>query len=137
MNYTPEQLRLCADAKEAIDKGLPAEQWNARYTRGEWREYGGAFYLDDGWLYRPKSAPKTRPWSKPDDVPIGICYIRDKNSPSGFSTILSANSYGFVRVVSRYGYSNSAEINRASWSYCDEFEYSLDRKTWHSCEVTE
>lgn len=131
MNYTPEQLRLCADAKEAIDKGLPAEQMNAIYTEGKWREYTGQFYIAEGWLYRPKPVPKTRPWSKPDDVPGPIVWVRG-NERDWPALIIMVQDDGMWAMSS-----TSKNLELYGWDDSVTWQYSTDRKTWLPCEVTE
>ncbi len=76
--------------------------------------------------YRPKPAPKTRPWNCPDDVPLN-CWIRNPRFPKRPILITGIGENGIS--------CSNREFDWADLS--SNFEYSTDRKTWHKCEVTE
>lgn len=86
--------------------------------------------------YRIKPEPKTRPWSKPEDVPGPVCWVRSKQWSDGGDhewLIHGVTSRG-IRVLV-YGNSDASY----QWDSLERIrlEYSTDRKNWSPCVVTE
>lgn len=139
---TPDQLRQYAAAMLALADGKPVQSrppgdpqwadispevltWNFKFNE-----------------YRPKPEPRVRPWSKPEDVPGPVCWIRGRHDlpyphPDyreqliiGFSnpTAFITASCGCEPVVM------STQFSGCRWEH---MEYSTDRKMWHPCTVTE
>lgn len=128
-----EQLRQNAAAMMAHADGKPVQS-----LYFEDPEKG---YLDNdapGWffnthLYRPKPEPVVRPWSKPEDVPGPVVWLREKDRTNN-----SASLEGMIAAVSVTGisvFTNDARF--ISWEKLAKFEYSHDRKTFSPCTVTE
>jgi hypothetical protein len=78
--------------------------------------------------YRIKPEPKTRPWSKPEDVPGPVCWI----SGDGIIGLL---------IVSFHSDGGGLAAGRNEYTWEDiearKLKYSTDRKTWSPCTVTE
>lgn len=131
-DYTPEELRLCADAKEAYDKGLPIEHRNAGTNGGNWYPCKDQFTLNNGWRYRPKPQPKTRPWSKPEDVPGPVCWLRYKLTPTDCSMIIGIDRDGIESLL-------GPSVKHDFWVDLKNQEHSTTRlpDSWQPCEVTE
>lgn len=132
MNLTPQQLRNAADAMDAYEAGKAIEY--RRFDETEWNTTdksqapGYLAWMLDWAEYRPKPTPKTRPWSKPDDVPGPVCWVRDHRSQWMITTITHEG------VIT----DGSAGIIRQWHEFEENYpEYSTDRKTWHKCEVIE
>lgn len=87
---------------------------------------------------RPLPAiPRTRSWSKPEDVP-GACYIRwiKGPRPACWTTVSAVCSSGVLTIGSSSD--GAKKIVFTSWDdLFEEHEYSLDRRTWAKCETTE
>lgn len=79
--------------------------------------------------FRIKPKPVTRPWSKPEDVPAPICWVRQ--TPTDRAMLITEVSDDGVM----FGYGGTG----ASWLWFTKYpaQYSTDRKTWHPCTVTE
>ena len=79
--------------------------------------------------FRPKPQPVSRPWSKPDDVPGPVCWIR---------WIDERNNERMIVHVDGSGIFSGSQMKCVMFG--GEFlkwEYSTDRKTWHPCTVEE
>lgn len=132
---TDEQLKQTFDALRAHLKGEPVEQ---SLRGGEWEPLCGNFTICGSdpllWRYRPKHEQKTRPWSKPKDVPGPICWIREARFPTAQSMILGIGDRGVDYMCSTTG-----DIETDTWGEIEQSncEYSTDRKTWHPCTITE
>lgn len=136
MKMTPEQLRQNAGAMIACAEGKPVE------ARGiapitDWLDQSFPISFNFEQVeYRPKPEPVTRPWSKPQDVPAPVCWVRTTSMSEASATRLE----GMVVAVS----DKAMTFLCGSLQHCDwdnrelaHLEYSTDRKTWHKCEVTE
>lgn len=92
-----------------------------------------ATFTYDDFQYRIKPKPVTRPWSKPEDVPGPVCWVR---ADSGLEAMISAVSPAGISFV---GPSDS--VQSYSWEKFarahGKLLHSTDRKTWHPCTVTE
>lgn len=129
MKYSPEQLKDIHAAIDAHNEGKLVEQLLGS-VGGVWRPFDGQWCLGGRWLYRPKPGPKTRPWSKPDDVPGPVCWIRCYPSDDCPTFVIGFHSKG-VRTV----YDDGDSIFFA-WSKMHEYEYSTDWREWKPCQVT-
>lgn len=136
MNLTPEQIQSNADAVKAHLEGKEVEfRWMID-------EKWSPLKLHPAWsfnkvLYRPKPEPKTRPWSKPDDVPAPICWIRF-NDQYGFSSMVTAiRREGIVLADAPSDTNKDGTVTFFPWDQLDDMEYSADRINWKKCEVTE
>jgi hypothetical protein len=126
MKLTPDQLRTTADAYEAAMAGKPVEWWNE--DSKEWiteQVRPEVWSLD--WPRRPKPEPTTRPWDKPDDVPLN-CWIQGSN-PKAATLIVGIDDHGIVV------WKSSQEMLKIGWSEIHNYRHSVDRITWKACEV--
>lgn len=133
MNLTPEILKQNAAAGVAMSNGNPIE-YRLAGSNNRWLNYSpDSMAAPDwgSWEYRPKPEPVSRPWSKPDDVPGPVCWIR-RDHWERLIIMVNPSRITFVGgVASKLEDINWDEIQR------DGCEYSTDRKTWHKCEVRE
>jgi hypothetical protein len=126
---TKEQLRDNAAAMLAFADGKPFEL----FTQGGWSESllttGDARLLlecmSQGNHYRAKPQPVSRPWSKPEDVPLN-CWL---NAPS------VNNQAWLVNGVIESGVYSAGGLK--TWSELRDYQHSTDRKTWKPCTVEE
>lgn len=83
-------------------------------------------------IYRPKTKPVKRAWSKPEDVPGPVCWL-------GSSSHQEINGqYLIVSVcVSGVWIMNGERAILKRWKDIAPRTHSTDRKTWAKCEVTE
>ena len=130
---TKEQLRDNAAAMLAFADGKPIEL----LTHDRWIE--SLFTAEDAHLlldcmgqgnhYRPKPQPVSRPWSKPEDVPLH-CWIRQPSvAPAAFIvTWVGADVVAWVE---------STGTKKVSFSTGElaNYEHSTDRVTWKPCTV--
>lgn len=88
-------------------------------------------------FYRIKPEPVTRPWSKPEDVPGPVCWIRSNKDGAAF--VIGINEVGVAYVGSYYGRREEVLLSRVEWGAFNgpRWQYSTDRKTWQPCVVTE
>jgi len=76
------------------------------------------------------SVPRTRPWSKPEDVPVNF-WVRHISADGVMYAPVNIHQSGIQIYWER-------DTHRIPWATLAEFyEYSLDRKTWQKCEVVE
>jgi hypothetical protein len=131
MKLTPEQLKDAQDALAAENNGEPWE-WQD-IDDGAWTEGGGYSVirrLYNGCLVRPVRKPALVPWSKPEDVPGPVCWIRLGRHDSCPVMVVSIWNDGIIYVV-RSGTVFQSWRDIAS----NHIEYSIDRKTWQPCLV--
>ncbi len=129
MNLTPDQLRLKQNAAAmiAFADGKPIQGRLISDTdREQWEDYKHSNWCFGSHEYRPKPEPTVRPWSKPDDVPGPVCWVRFANGDRGAAMVISIDSAG-ARTI--YGHS--------VWNDMIGWEHSIDQKTWLPCVVTE
>lgn len=130
MKYTPEQLKDLHAAIDAHRAGKPCEvsvdggcNWNDVNPANSTWAIGVAFF-------RPKAEPKTRPWSKPDDVPGSVCWIKPAGSVRAYMAMVVGFYFSGIRVV-------TSEIDEIEYTEIHKYEYSTDRKTWLPCTTIE
>jgi hypothetical protein len=126
MNLTKKQLAQNADAMNAAIAGQPVQY--KMHAEDKWCEapqdsVTGLLWNCDQFAYRPKPQPVSRPWSKPEDVPLH-CWLR--------SAPLSDQSWLVNGVLNAGVYSAGGMKN---WNELRDYEYSTDRKTWKPCTV--
>lgn len=124
---TPEQYHLqYAAAIRAQAESKPVEYWDT--NAGKW---GMETLLARDWSttpHRPKAEPVTRPWSKPEDVPGPLCWVRAFRCAPVCDMIVTISQNGFIRAGSSVFTTWADAVN--------SYEHSTDRKTWHACVVT-
>lgn len=101
------------------------------HPRG-WEDNITPLWFFDTHEYRPKPEPVTRPWSKPEDVPGPVCWVRNRALAGNPLPVGS-----LIVCVERWGVTFGANQTLAEWDVFETLEYSTDRKTWRKCEVTE
>ena len=129
---TDEQQRLRQNAAAIIAcaEGKPIQE-RSRTIRGKWLDINGqpAWSMWDRYEWRPAPEPVSRPWSKPEDVPGPVCWIRRQK--------------GNVEMLIVAIHEEGMMLNDAGgrvpkeWSDISEHEHSTDRRTWLPCTVTE
>jgi len=137
MKLTPEQLKQNAEAMIAFADGKPIQ----RFHNDQWSDYnvapgGNIPYSFVERPMRPKPEPKTRPWSKPDDVPGSVIWVRQNRSNPGNAEMM--NLQGFLIALSTKGLTFFTDCEQfLTWERLPKvgLEYSTDRRTWKPCTV--
>jgi hypothetical protein len=119
---TKDQLRDNAAAMLAFADGKPIEYDSSSGETPSWCGTTDITYIQTIW-HRPKPQPVSRPWSKPEDVPLN-CWL---NAPS------VNNQAWLVNGVIESGVYSAGGLK--TWSELHQFRYSTDRKTWKPCTV--
>ena len=129
MKLTIDQLKQNAAAMIAFADGKPIQFIPANSDR--WTDYLHTDMMPDfaNRPFRPKPQPVSRPWSKPEDVPLH-CWIRRHNCHWSRLVIMVNEKRiscidGDCTAIKSLDFSELAEHH----------EYSTDRKTWHPCTV--
>jgi hypothetical protein len=127
---TKEQLRDNAAAILAFADGKPI-QFNPSANNDPdsiWWDTKDLTYIQTIW-HRPKPQPVSRPWSKPEDVPLH-CWIRiGKGEPERLVTMVASDG---IRIAGA-----SCDSVFCRWHELDGRKYSTDRVTWKPCTVEE
>ena len=125
---TKEQLRDNAAALLAFADGKPIQFDASCYgaTTPLWYDTTDLRHIHDIW-HRPKPQLVSRPWSKPEDVPLH-CWIRLKAGEPEMMVIMVANNG--IRIAGI-----TCESAFFEWSELSLLEHSTDRKTWKPCTV--
>lgn len=136
-----DQLRQTAAAIIAYAEGKPIQyRWleckKPDYEVSKWKDLNGTIADGIGWTpqlehmeYRIK--PMSRPWSKPEDVPGSVCWVRFScDGPAILVVMVTDQGIGLYGNTV-LGYSPKL------WSDIGDWEHSTDRKTWHPCTVEE
>lgn len=122
--FTPQQLRDLADAREAERRGENIE-W---YSGGRWlllRIQAGELPLwSDGTLYRPAPIPTPRYWSEPAHVPGPVCWIR--KTKNGWSSMIVGCYMNGIRIV-------TSALDEIEFTDIRGYEHSIDRLNWKPC----
>jgi len=125
MKLTNEQIKQNGLAMIAFSEGKPI-QFIASLNDA-WQDYLHTVMMPDltNLPFRPKPQPVSRPWSKPEDVPLN-CWLR---SPK----------YGTMHLVTQLANEGTRghTLGRKVWSELNEYEYSTDRINWKPCTVEE
>jgi len=84
--------------------------------------------------HRPKPKPSMRPWSKPEDVPGPVCWIRPVKQTSLHMMVTTVWIAGirFSDATGQVPHELHFGHDLEKWG---RHEYSTDRKTWQKCEV--
>jgi hypothetical protein len=124
---TKEQLRDNAAAMLAFAEGKPIQFVASGYraTTPIWADTEELTHIHDIW-HRPKPQPVSRPWSKPEDVPGPVCWIKSNSAFGAMVTGLHPDGLNCDGTRFRF-----RELSLA------KAEYSTDRKTWKPCTVEE
>jgi hypothetical protein len=123
---TPQQLRDTADAMEAFERGEPVECRHPALRDDVWEVTDRPSWCHD-LMYRPKPNPKTRPWSKPEDVPGPVIWMRMEHAGSELLIVaIDAEGVWMWNKIYRWDYLRERNAT-----------YSTDRINWWPCEVTE
>lgn len=110
----------------------------------QWRDIDSGIWSDveqPSWLfelnvYRPKPAPKTRPWSKRSDIssePV-IWLKLTTELQVDFETMIVTIGDSGVRAIGESGM-----VEFFNWMRLRQYKaaYSTNRNGWHPCEVAE
>jgi hypothetical protein len=126
---TKEQLRDNAAAMLAFADGKPIQFNTSLSEAPRWQDTEDIKDIESIW-HRPKPQPVSRPWSKPEDVPL-VCWIRvGKGEPERLVTMVASDG---IRIA---GFSCDSAFFR--WrEFVADLEYSTDRVTWKPCTVEE
>ncbi len=127
MKLTKEQLIQNAEAMIAVANGKPVQFYHTPELA--WKDYEG--HIESSAIgsipFRPKPAPKTRPWNRPEDVPLNCWLTIDRENAR---LVLAVMPDG-VRVAGR-----GCDSAFFSWRELQpQFKWSVDRASWHRCEV--
>jgi hypothetical protein len=76
--------------------------------------------------------PALRQWSKPEDVPGPVCWIRKSMCRTNGEWMILCLCISGARISSGTG----RRITLISWVDLFSYEHSTDRKTWHPCTVS-
>ena len=127
MKLSIYQLKQNAAAMIAFADGLPIQFIAANSDR--WVDYLHTDMMPDfaNRPFRPKPQPVSRPWSKPEDVPLH-CWIRlGAVEPERLVIMVVSNG---IRIAGTSCHSAFFE-----WRELSALDHSTDRKTWHPCTV--
>lgn len=122
------------------------ENWQCKYPSCDW------FYsmnqslevlkvkISEGWEVRlaPRLAPeppkpKVRPWSKPEDVPGPVCWIRGKGDYRMHMIIgFAGENFYITPSCGCEPILTSSSFSETRW---ERMEHSTDRITWKPCTV--
>jgi len=123
MKLTSEQIKQNGLAMIAFIGGEPIQEYNTFNHDNGWYDISSPDFSEPGYVWRPKPQPVSRPWSKPQDVPLN-CWL---NAPS-FN-----NQAWFVNGVMESGLYSAGGLK--TWSELRDYRYSTDRVTWKPCTV--
>lgn len=137
--YNPFRSDHLRERADACDAALLCEPIERMQDNGKWTPAivdNPERFLSSS-RYRRAPAPKTRPWSKPEDVPGPVCWIRrnEVNAPHSdnvMAMIVNTSDIGFEYFTRQNGFVNWCDVEKIS-----SLEHSTDRKTWLPCTVIE
>ncbi len=126
MNQT--DIQRLTSLRDAIDAHLSGKPVQVSGEGSFWEDVKRPRF-EGGYYWRPKPAPKTRPWTA-DDVPP-VCWIRmkDRQHPN-------ASLEAMIVSVSFVGVSvHTNDVRFVAWNKLDSYEWSATRKdgSWHPC----
>ena len=128
MKLTNEQIKQTGLAMIAFSEGKKVE---AAYVQSpnSWHDVDYPNWHSEAAVFRPKPQPSSRPWSKPEDVPLN-CWIRlGAGEPERLVIMVASNG---IRIAGTSCHSAFFE-----WRELSALEHSVDRKTWKPCTVEE
>ena len=129
MNMTPEErIESNYAALQAHKAGRPVQFWSVNEF---WDDITGEPTWFNNMTYRPKPKPVQHPWSKPEDVPGPVCWIRRDGGIKGLFLTTGIFKDGLAVNLKGDGFFYSWQGLATQW------EYSTDLKTWHPCTVEE
>lgn len=123
-----DQLKQTGLALIAASEG---KSWQWMSSMGEWFEprleqnYGLRYYLAENYPLRPMPQPAMRAWSKPEDIPGSVCFLRHKHAQPSIILVTGMGPDGV-----------SATTRNLSWDLlASKWEYSTDRLNWKPCTI--
>ena len=128
MKLSIYQLKQNAAAMLAFADGMPIQFIPSNSDR--WTDYLYTHMMPDfaNRPFRPKPQPVSRPWSKPEDVPGPVCWIRPgAGEPERLAIMVASNG---IRIAG-----TSCDSAFFEWRELSALDHSTDRKTWHPCTV--
>jgi hypothetical protein len=122
MKLKNEQIKQTGLAMIAFSEGKKVE---AAYVQSpnSWHDVDFPNWQSQAAIFRPKPQPVSRPWSKPEDVPLN-CWLR----------ICGTELFYLVTYLSP-DWIGGNTLGRIAWDNLHGYEYSTDRKTWKPCTV--
>ena len=126
MKITTEQIKQTGLAMIAFSEGKKVE---AAYVESpnSWHDVTCPNWHSEAAVFRPKPQPVSRPWSKPEDVPLH-CWIRlGAGEPERLVIMVASNG---IRIAGTTCHSAFFE-----WRELSALDHSTDRKTWHPCTL--
>jgi hypothetical protein len=125
---TKAQLRDNAAAMIAFADGKPIQYNSSSSETPNWLDAEDLTDIEIVW-HRPKPQPVSRPWSKPEDVPGPVCWIRsEKGQSERLVTMVASDG---IRMFSLLGDHHTF----FGWNSIAYYEHSTDRATWKPCTV--
>lgn len=125
---TNEQLCQNAAAMLAIVDGKPIQHRWKDDSDTQWMDTQNPVWNMPDYFYRPKPEPVSRQWSKPEDVPGPVCWLRYVGDNENHWLVIGIGKLDGIQA------SLTADI---SWEDVGEYEYSTDRKVWNTCTIIE
>lgn len=120
----------------AFADGKPV-QWRYSSSEADWDDNTASVpsWDLDSYEYRPKPEPKTRLWNRPEDVPGPVCWIRGVGDYRMAMIVGFAGENAYITIsCGCLPIAISHQFSDTQWG---SMEYSIDRLTWHKCEVVE
>jgi hypothetical protein len=125
---TYEQIKQTGLAMIAFSEGKRVEAALLR-APNSWHDVEHPNWHHEAAIFRPKPQPVSRPWSKPEDVPGPVCWIRsEKGQSEKLVTMVASDG---IRMFSLLGDHHTF----FGWNSLASYEYSTDRKAWKPCTV--
>lgn len=133
---TPEQIQDNIHAVSAYLHGRVV-QAKSRVCEDRWDAMPTRMCFDFvTLLYRPAPTPVTRGWSKPEDVPGPVCWIRSEKDPDQMAMVVGMFGAGVILTE----FEGNLRPGFFSWQELNEepkAQYSTDCREWQPCTVTE
>jgi hypothetical protein len=124
MKLTNEQIKQNGLAMIAFSEGKKVE---AAFVQSpdNWHDVQCPNWHSEAAIFRPKPQPVSRPWSRPEDVPLN-CWLR----------MPKCGTMHLVTQLSNEG-TWGHTLGRLNWHELNEYEYSTDRINWKPCTAEE
>lgn len=121
---TKEELKQTAAAMLAYADDKPVQSFDTSWYGATWGDEPNPVFNCPRFIYRPKPEPVTRPWSKPEDVPGPVCWVRRSGADDRLQLVTFISGRGVWFGVSMF-----------AWEALEGFEHSTDRINWAPCVV--
>jgi hypothetical protein len=128
MKLTNEQIKQTGLAMIAFSEGKKVEAAFVQ-SPNSWHDVERPNWHNEAAIFRPKPQPVSRPWSKPEDVPLNCWFRTRKGEPERLVTMVASNG---IRIA---GISHDSAF--FEWRELSALEHSTDRVTWKPCTVEE